>query len=434
VAKARAKAGKASGKLARPTAKAKAAQRPGGKAGQRSSGKGAPAAKGKARPAAQDKTRAAPANKAARARAEAESAALRKRCTSPTARKSAACKALATADKDRAQDEARDRTRQRCRSKTARKTKACKTFAAGEARRGQVTSICGRRYGQARRGEKVGGFARRHRVSEGTVRALNGLGTDVKKLKGGKRYLVFKSPHDGVVLRGGSLLTAEPEGYLLQRPERGWGKPLAVDVIRTAIRQVHASSPMGTALVVGDLSKQGGGCLPPHRSHRGGLDADIGYYMRGARQRGWLGLATPRTMDADRTWQLLRGFLTTGRLRYAFIDHGLQVPLYDAALRAGETPESLSHVFQHPRPIGDVHQSIIRHLKGHADHMHVRFTCGDDGDGDEATCALPEPTMTRMLAVRMDFRGGPVDEHMPRRRRGPLRARDAGVAIPLAMP
>jgi hypothetical protein len=147
---------------------------------------------------------------------------------------------------------------------------------------------------------------------------------------------------------------------------------------------VQALWPNRAPLVVGDLSKQGGGCLPPHRSHRDGRDADIGYYVRGGVTPRWLGAVTAQTLDADRTWALLDVFLATGRLRYAFIDYQLQRPLYEAALRAGHTKASLRDVFQYPRPRSHAKAGIIRHLRGHADHIHVRFDCPTTGP-----CALP---------------------------------------------
>lgn len=352
---------------------------------------------------------------------------LSKECAGAKAKKSAKCKAFFAQQKERDAAAERARLKKTCAKKEQRKSKQCKAYFASQ-KKAQVSSICGRKYGRAKKNEPVARFARRYRVAEGTVRRLNDLGS-AKKLVGGKRYLVYKSPHDGVVLSGGVLLEPVGEQYLLQRPHRAWGKPLLVDTLRIAIAGVQASEPLGTQLVVGDLSKEGGGCLPPHRSHRGGLDADIGYYMRGGRQRQWLGLATPETMDADRTWQLVRAFLATGRLQYAFIDHGLQGPLYEAALRAGETPESLRHVFQYPRPLDQAHETIIRHLGGHADHMHVRFSCLDP-----EACPLPEDTQPKVAAVRQENRGGVRHEPVARNPRARLRDRSDGVAVPLALP
>jgi len=355
-------------------------------------------------------------------------AAQRKLCQDAKQKKTAKCKAFFADEKERADAAERARLKKLCAQAANKKSKQCKAFIASERKRSDSFSICGRRYGTAKKNEKISAFAKRYRVSESAVRNLNDLASGAR-LKGGKRYLVYKSPHEGVVLREGVLLEPDPEAFLMQRPQRGWGKALAVEAIRGGIEQVQASNPLGPMLIVGDLSKDGGGCLPPHKSHRGGLDADIGYYMRGARQRSWLGMAAPDTMDADRTWQLVRAFLATGKLQYAFIDYGLQQALYEAAQRAGESVEQLSRWFQYPRPIENAHETIIRHLGGHADHMHVRFHCEDS-----EACPLSDEAKERMAAIRLEQRGSVAAEAaVPRRPAAPYRAA-GGVAVPAVMP
>lgn len=301
----------------------------------------------------------------------------------------------------------------RCKRKAQRKSKPCRVFLAQQRRNKLRAQICGRRYGRARRRDTVASFARRHGVTAAAVRRLNGMSAGAG-LRRGQRYVLYRSPWEGQKLTGGALLSAQPAILTLQRPLRGWGKPLTVEVIRGAAQAVARADPLATHLVVGDLSKQGGGCLPPHRSHRGGLDADIGYYMFGGDQRTWMVKVTPETIDADRTWRLLSAFRAAGRLRYAFIDYALQAELYRAALRAGETAESLEPFFQYPRPRDQAKVGIIRHLKGHADHMHVRFTCPPTGP-----CALDQPAHALLADAGIPMLGGVID----RRRRRTVRRR-----------
>lgn len=345
-------------------------------------------------------------------------AALAATCATARGKKTAACKAFLEDEKERAQAAQRAALKKTCALAKNKKSKQCKAFLVAERRGGATSGACGRKYGIARKNEKVAAFARRFRIAEARLRDWNDLGS-AGKLKGGKRYLVYKSPHDGVTLQGGVLLEAEPDAFALQRPYRGWGKPLLVETLRLAVHQVLAAAPEGTTLVFGDLSKEGGGCLAPHKSHRGGLDADVGFFYRGAQQRHWLGVATAETLDADRTWLLIKAMLATGRLQMAFLDYGLQPPLYEAALRAGETPQTLEPIFQYPRPIERAHETVIRHLGGHDNHMHVRFVCPSD-----AECALPEDSRQRLTSVRMEQRGGVMDETVPhrpaRRPTGPL--------------
>jgi hypothetical protein len=347
-------------------------------------------------------------------------AALAKTCATGKAKKTAQCKAFFADEKERAQAAEHAALKKTCALAKNKKSKQCKKFQADERKSAATSGACGRKYGIAKKNEKVPAFAHRFHVAEARLRDWNDLGS-ASKLKGGKRYLVFKSPHDGVTLQGGVLLEAEPDVFAMQRPYRGWGKPVLVDTLRLAIHQVLDAAPEGTTLVLGDLSKEGGGCLAPHKSHRGGLDADVGFFYRGAQQRRWLGLATADSLDADRTWLLIKAMLATGRLQMAFLDYNLQPTLYEAALRAGETPQTLEPIFQYPRPIERAHETVIRHLGGHDNHMHVRLICPSDSE-----CPLPDDARARMTSVRMEQRGGVMDEG----RRGAVDRHGAIGAVP----
>ncbi len=352
-------------------------------------------------------------------------AALKATCADKKKAKTAQCKKFLAAEQERADAAERARLKKVCADKKSAKTAQCKKFLAAEKKKSQTVSVCGRKYGIARKNEKVGSFAKRYRVAEGTLRSWNAIGS-AAKLKAGKRYLVYKSPNDGMTLKGGVLLEGDDEHFIIQRPPRGWGKPLLVDAIRLGVHATQHQNPLMPHVIIGDLSKEGGGCLPPHKSHRAGIDADVGLYFRGAHQRKWLAGATPETLDTDRTWQLLRAFLSTGKLQFAFIDYSLQQPLYDAGLRAGEPEEHLKAWFQWPRPIENAHETIIRHLAGHDNHMHVRFLC----DADDA-CALPDEAKLRLEHARIEMLGSVARE--PNRPREALH-RAESPAVPVAMP
>ncbi len=381
-----------------------------GKAAVGKAGK-SPAAKA-GRPGGEEK----PLSRAEKLKQDKALAALRKACAGKKAAKTKACKALAAEKADQTQDAADAKLEKRCSTAAARKTAVCKNFRAQAAR--SSTDACGRRYGRAKKNEAVARFAKRYGTTESAVRSYNDLADKTKKLKGGARYLVAKSPHDGVVLSGGVQLIEEPAIFKLRRPHLAYGKPMLVQTIRAAAAAVQATSPQGVSIMVGDLSKDGGGCLPPHKSHRGGLDADIGFYFRGGYEPRVLADATAQTIDGDRTWQFLRALLATGRLQYAFIHYDLQPALLEAALRAGETADSAAKLIQYPRPIDQARSTPIRHLSGHDDHMHVRFHCGDDA------CDLPAEAQVAIAALRLETLGGPVQERHAKgleRPRGGLR-------------
>ena len=342
----------------------------------------------------QDKPLSTKEKKAAAKKSEA----LKKECADKKAAKTKKCKAFAKEEAERTSAEAAAKLDEKCADKAARKSKECKAHRATRSK--PEKDPCGRRYGRARKAETLSKFAKRYGVAEARLRELNDLGEKVKKLKAGRRLLIAKSPHDGVVLAGGLPMPDEPDCYRLRRPFNAFGKPLMVDTLRSAARQVQTYSPLQPKLMIGDLSKDGGGCLPPHKSHRGGLDADIGYYLRGAFTADRLSVATADSLDADRSWLFLRALLATGRVQYAFVHYSLQPALYDAALRAGETPHSLAKILQYPRPQADWLHTAIRHLDGHDDHLHLRMTCGTEN------CDLPAEAQQAIEALHIDTLGG----------------------------
>lgn len=335
-------------------------------------------------------------------KAQKEHAALQKECADKKAARTKKCKLFLQDERDRQDATAAEALDSKCSAKKNKKLKECKAFLAKGSR--AEADPCGRKYGRARKKESIARFARRYGVTEATVRRLNDMGDGAHKLKAGKRYLVAKSPHDGVVLAGGVQMPLDGTTFRLRRPQNAWGKPLMVEALQAASTAVQASFPLGATVMIGDLSKNGGGCLPPHKSHRGGLDVDVGYYLRGGVEPKTLADATGETLDADRSWQFLKALLASGRVQYAFVHYKLQPALYDAALRAGETPESLHKLIQYPRPPEKVLETPIRHLDGHDDHVHLRLTCGDEA------CALDPDARAKMLATRTEMLGGPVHE------------------------
>jgi murein endopeptidase len=148
----------------------------------------------------------------------------------------------------------------------------------------------------------------------------------------------------------------------------GWGTESVVRSIERAVREVRRCHPGSPPLHVGDIARERGGWLRPHRSHQSGLDADIGYYYRTAST--WYQRATAENLDVARTWTLIRALIEGGNVEMIFMDISLQ-----RVLRAHI--EALPEV---ERPTADLFESplrkdaIIRHTWGHASHFHVRFT------------------------------------------------------------
>ena len=164
--------------------------------------------------------------------------------------------------------------------------------------------------------------------------------------------------------------------YRLRSADRAWATQ------RTVHRILDAFGSMRTTKVVylHDLSLRQGGPIPGHRSHQNGRDADIAYYQHHHVSR--FKTVSAEEMDADSTWKLLHWWLARDAVSYVFIDWGLQKPLFESASRSGASKRQLARWFQFPRP-PERRLGVIRHAAGHKDHFHVRFGCGDDGDGED---------------------------------------------------
>lgn len=172
---------------------------------------------------------------------------------------------------------------------------------------------------------------------------------------------------------GGALFNAVqlPEDPRWERVDasHAWGTQETVDSLIRAVGKVHEAFPDSPRLPIGHLSARYGGHLNPHRSHQAGTDVDVGYYYKPEAHR-WYVRGTRETLDLPRTWALVRAFITETDVRFILIDQSIQALLREYATSIGEDEQWLSDVFKgrgYSRP------PLIRHAKGHATHLHVRF-------------------------------------------------------------
>ncbi len=158
--------------------------------------------------------------------------------------------------------------------------------------------------------------------------------------------------------------------WTLRHPLESYGTAETIAFIVRAIEDVEARFPGSPRLVIGDISRPDGGQLSRHRSHQAGRDADIGFFYA----RGTVAEFAParrRDLDLPRTWALVRAFLTDTDVERIFIDRSLIALLYAYARdREAENVEWLDDVFGR---LGGGQKGIIQHVRGHKDHMHVRF-------------------------------------------------------------
>lgn len=201
----------------------------------------------------------------------------------------------------------------------------------------------------------------------------------------------------------GGVEIKESEG-IVHAGGYGWGTETVVRSIERAVREVRRCHPGSPRLYVGDIARERGGWLRPHRSHQSGLDADIGYYYRTASV--WYQRATAESLDAARTWALVRAFIEGGNVEMIFMDLSVQRLLRAHIETLPESERPPVDLFASPAR----KDAIIRHAWGHATHFHVRFT-------DPAAVKLGQ----RLQGVLPRLSAPRLAKPVPRRARPPAR-------------
>lgn len=192
--------------------------------------------------------------------------------------------------------------------------------------------------------------------------------------------LSFGSPTNGR-LEGG-IEIAGREGLRLKQPTSArWGLPQLVSLLERGARRVRGRHP-GSVLLVGDLSRRGGGDLTRHRSHESGRDADVGFYFVDQRGRpaeisrfravDLQGRAVGErklTFDTVRNWTLIQTWLTDPEVRVQHIF--VAAPLRQKLLRfARERGVSLPLLHRAALAMKQPRDGLL-----HDDHYHVRIGC-----------------------------------------------------------
>lgn len=178
-------------------------------------------------------------------------------------------------------------------------------------------------------------------------------------------------PQPGKLVNSRKLPTHN--AYTIKRAHHVYGTPRTVKLIGQVIDSYQRRAPGGPKLRIGDISKDGGGPLNGHLSHQEGRDLDIGLVLQGKlADRLHFSGAAADTIDLERTWALVEAFIATGEVRCIFLDYQVQKLLYNYAKQNGVSQRKLDEYFQYPRGGGRNH-GIIRHWRGHENHLHVRF-------------------------------------------------------------
>jgi hypothetical protein len=200
-------------------------------------------------------------------------------------------------------------------------------------------------------------------AAQGKTYVVGGMGNHYTRIG---REIRKSQPHKRVAL----VQLKNGRGFVLAREEFSWGTPLAVAELRRVMAAFDRQFPEAQPIILGDLSKKGGGFLDNHNSHADGRDVDIRLPLVPLADIAEKG---PRKVQARYTWFLIREIVKTCNVEYIFVDKSVQRLVHEHVLSEEGVPrEELELVLQYPRSEKkDV--GIVRHWTNHEDHLHVRF-------------------------------------------------------------
>ena len=176
-------------------------------------------------------------------------------------------------------------------------------------------------------------------------------------------------PNKGKLVNSISLPENKPL-YTIRKPDESFGSSHALYNLQLAIAQWRQATGYSGSLLIGAISKKGGGRLRPHSSHQSGRDVDIRLPLK--RKDG--SSDNVDDVDWDATWGLILALVSTGEVEYIFLTTDRQRHLLKAAKRAGASADLIDRILQYPETSGNKN-GIVRNQKGHTAHIHVRFRC-----------------------------------------------------------
>jgi murein endopeptidase len=204
--------------------------------------------------------------------------------------------------------------------------------------------------------------------------AAAGLAAKLAQIKVRSGGISIGRASRGRLVRGVEL-PERPDLYTRRKPEESWGSSHTITQLMAAVTRFRHETGFDRAVVIGGISRARGGRFRPHKSHQSGRDIDIRMPLTAAGE----GKKHTSAGDIDwrATWQLIHAFIVGGQVEYVFLEHSLQKRLYKAAREAGATKEQLAQWLQWPNK-PRTNKGVIRHVKGHVVHFHVRIRCAEN--------------------------------------------------------
>lgn len=267
--------------------------------------------------------------------------------------------------------------------------------------------------------------------------------------------------HGTGALRHGTRIPFRGEGYLMPQRwrdrQRNYGSDELVQLLVRAARRV-AHVQRNSLLGVADMSAQGGGSTPEHRSHRSGRDVDLLYYMcdaagkplaptemiyldrqggerlptsqpaaaAGATARPKADRRRPasapasqlaqRKLDVARTWEIIKVLITDPEtsVQWMFVGEPIAKLLLQHARRKREPAYLLE------RAAAVMHQPSD--AQTHMDHWHLRIFCSPSDRYQGCIDRGPSRWMKKELKyVDSPFEPAPLPSGLARLTLQPLR-------------
>lgn len=233
---------------------------------------------------------------------------------------------------------------------------------------------------RVRRGDSLSKIAARVDVPMADLMAWNGL-TERSKLKAGQVLVIYRPgpkpapqsvgrPTVGSLAYGNWL--GDGHGYRLRFPKNAYGVDGVLKTLKTCARRIKDNYAGTPDILIGDISRPGGGPFSPHESHQSGRDVDVGYYLVSNAQNETLFRVKPGDIDYAKTWAHLRCYLTSDKVVRVYIDRKIQVAMIEWMRKKKAVDEGqIQRLFA----VEGGDEALVQHAKEHDTHMHVRFAC-----------------------------------------------------------
>jgi murein endopeptidase len=175
-------------------------------------------------------------------------------------------------------------------------------------------------------------------------------------------------------LEGALPMVEGPGRELKAIPWKSWGSQTTVAILDHILTDWAERGPTVQPILVGNMASRNGGRLPPHSTHQSGRDVDLGYPQKlpPGEVLNWREM-TAQNLDAAECWELLFLLASTGTVEVIYIDTSIQKLLHEHAvakklLGQAQLRDWLEYGSRGGNP-------LVQHVKGHTDHLHVRFRC-----------------------------------------------------------